>query len=147
LMDEMLTLSATLEEPRARAAILFNQGRGALLQAGKYKEARQLLEQSLALFRPLADLWYIALVVIDLGLVALFQEDYGVARAWYAEGLALARALKDRALIAAALNNLGEVARCQDDDEAAARLYAESLQLHHDLGNQPETPRLLHNLG
>jgi tetratricopeptide (TPR) repeat protein len=110
-------------------------------------EARPQLEQSLALFLQLGDLWHIARVVIDLGLVAMYQEDYAAAHAWYTEGLTLARSLKDRELMASALNNLGEVARCQDDDAQAARLYAESLQLHQDMGNQPETPRLLHNLG
>jgi len=147
LVAEYLALSATLDDPLSQAQMLFNQGRGALLQAGNYIQARALLEQSLALFRPLGDLWYITMAVLDLGLAALFQEDYGAARTWYEEGLALARTLKDRALIAAALNNLGEVARCQDDDERAAQLYAESLQLHQDLGNKPEMPRLLHNLG
>jgi predicted ATPase/transcriptional regulator with XRE-family HTH domain len=147
LLAEYLALSDTLDDPLAQATNLFNLGRGALLQQGKYMQARSWLEQSLALFRPLGDLYYIALAVIDLGLVALFQEDYGVARVWYEEGLAFAHVLKDRALIATALNNLGEVARCQDDDERAALLYAESLQLHQDLGHRQETPRLLHNLG
>ncbi|MFL5806959.1 MAG: ATP-binding protein [Roseiflexaceae bacterium] len=147
LVAEYLTLSATLDDPTSRAMRLFNEGRGALLQAGNYIQARAQLEQSLALFRPLGDVWYITMAVLDLGLVALFQEDYPAARTWYEEGLALARVLKDRTLIAAALNNLGEVARCQDDDEQAAQLYAESLQLHQDLGNKPEMPRLLHNLG
>jgi predicted ATPase/transcriptional regulator with XRE-family HTH domain len=147
IRTEYQTLSARLDDPLVQAMLLFNVGRGALLQEGKYMQARTLLEQSLVLFRGLGDLWYIAQVVIDLGLVAVYQEDYGAARAWYEEGLALARALKDRSLIATALNNLGEVARCQDDDERAAVLYAESLQLHQDLGNKPEVPRLLHNLG
>jgi predicted ATPase/transcriptional regulator with XRE-family HTH domain len=144
---EYETLSATLDDPLMRAMFLFNEGRGALLQEGNYMQARSHLEQSLVLFRGLGDLWYIAQVVIDLGLVAVYQEDYSSARAWYEEGLTLARTLKDRGLIATALNNLGEVARCQDDDERAAMLYAKSLQLHEDLGNKPEIPRLLHNLG
>jgi predicted ATPase len=147
IRTEYQTLSATLDDPLVRAMLLFNQGRGALIQEGKYREARSQLEQSLMLFRGLGDLWYIAQVVIDLGLVAVYQEDYHAAGGWYEEGLTLARALKDRSLIATALNNLGEVARCQDDDERATVLYAESLQLHQDLGNRPETPRLLHNLG
>jgi predicted ATPase/transcriptional regulator with XRE-family HTH domain len=147
LVAEFLTLGDTLDDPRAWAMFLYNRGGWALLQQGNYKEARPQLEQSLALFRPLGDLWHIARVVIDLGLVAMYQEDYEAARTWYTEGLTLAQALKDRELIASALNNLGEVTRCQDDDERAAHLYAESLQLHQDLGNTPETPRLLHNLG
>jgi tetratricopeptide (TPR) repeat protein len=147
LSAEYLALQDTLDDPRDQALMLFNLGRGALLQQGDYLAARTQLEQSLELLRALGDVWTIAQVVIDLGLVALYQEDYGPAQAWYEEGLNLARALKDRALIASALNNLGEVARCQDDDERACRLYAESLQLHQELGNKPETPRLLHNLG
>jgi tetratricopeptide (TPR) repeat protein len=147
LVAEFVQLSATLDDPLSQAQMLFNQGRGALLQMGDYIQARALLEECLALFRPLGDIWYITMTVLDLGLAALFQEDYPAARAWYQEGLALARTLKDRSLIAAALNNLGEVARSQDDYQRAAQLYAESLQLHQNLGNRPEMPRLLHNLG
>lgn len=147
IQDEYAMRSTNVDDARMRAMLLFNQGRGALLQYGDHQAARPYLEQSLALLRPLGDIWYITLVVIDLGLVAVYQEDFHAAQAWYDEGLALARALKDRALEAAALNNLGEVARCRLDVEQAARYYSASLQLHQELGNQPETPRLLHNLG
>src|SRR5262249_41243187 len=86
VLGECLTLSARLEDARSRAMLLFNLGRRALQQQGNYLEARTQLEQSLALFRTLGDVWYITQAVIDLGLVALFQEDYRVAQAWYEEG-------------------------------------------------------------
>jgi tetratricopeptide (TPR) repeat protein len=136
-----------LDHPRSRATFLYNLGGWVLRHPGDYIQAGLLLEQSLALFRQLGDLWHITRVVIDLGLVAMYQEDYAAAHTWYTEGLMLARTLKDRELMAWALNNLGEVARCQDDDTWAAQLYAESLQLHAAVGSQSETPRLLHNLG
>jgi predicted ATPase/transcriptional regulator with XRE-family HTH domain len=147
LLSEYLALSATLDDPRSRALVLFNLGRGALLQQGDYQNARAQLEACLALLRPLGDLWYIAQVVIDLGLVALFQEAYQSAEAWYREGLELGHALRDRTLVALALNNLGEAARCQGNTELAAHYYTESLALHQELGNRSEAPRLLHNLG
>jgi tetratricopeptide (TPR) repeat protein len=147
LLAELMSLAAQIGDPAMRARMLFNAGRGALLQQGDYRAARPQLEQSLGLFRALGDTWYVAQAVIDLGLVALYEEDGAAARALYEEGLLLARALNDRALIALALNNLGEAARWQGDYDRAVGLYAESLQLHRDLGNRPEIPRLLHNLG
>jgi len=147
LLAELMSLAEELDDPAMRAAMLFNSGRGALLQQGDYRAARPQLEQSLRVFRALGDTWQIAQLVIDLGLVALYEGDGAAARAWYEEGLSLARALKDRALIALALNNLGEVARWQGDYDQAAVIYTESLQLHQDVGNKPEIPRLLHNLG
>ncbi|HEX9438952.1 MAG TPA: tetratricopeptide repeat protein, partial [Roseiflexaceae bacterium] len=147
LLAELMSLADELDDPAMRAAMLFNSGRGALLQQGDYRAARPQLEQSLRVFRALGDTWQIAQLVIDLGLVALYEGDGAAARAWYEEGLSLARALKDRALIALALNNLGEVARWQGDYDQAAVIYTESLQLHQDVGNKPEIPRLLHNLG
>ncbi|HEY3227848.1 MAG TPA: tetratricopeptide repeat protein [Roseiflexaceae bacterium] len=147
LLAEFISLADELDDPAMRAAMLFNSGRGALLQQGDYRAARPQLEQSLRVFRALDDTWQIAQLVIDLGLVALYEGDGAAARACYEEGLSLARALKDRTLIALALNNLGEVARWQGDYDQAATIYAESLQLHQDLGNKSEIPRLLHNLG
>ena len=147
LLAEYVALSTTLSDPRSQALLRFNLGRSALLQFGDYQTARPHLEQALALFRELGDLWYLAQAVIDLGLVALYQEAYALAAAHYGEGLALAQTLRDRTLVALALNNLGEVARCQDQVEQAYQLYRESLALHQELGNQSEAPRLLHNLG
>jgi predicted ATPase/transcriptional regulator with XRE-family HTH domain len=147
LLAEYRALHRSLDDPRSRALLLFSTGRGLLLQEGDPGAARGHLEGALTLFRQHEDLWFSAQALIDLGLVALYQEDYSAAQAWHEEVLALAQALHDRTLVAAALNNLGEVARCQNDTVRAAQLYAESLALNQELGNGSETPRLLHNLG
>src|SRR6266540_2048445 len=147
LLAELEPLLGTLDDPAMQALILFNSGRGALLQRGDYRAARQPLEQCLRLFRAMGDAWYVAQAAIDLGLVALYEGNFAEAQTSYDEGLALARALKDRALVALALNNLGELARTRGDYQQAAAIYAESLQLHQDLGGRSEVPRLLHNLG
>ena len=147
LLDEYLLIGQTLDDPRWQAAHSFNEGRGALLQRGDYAAARQPLEKSLALHRQLGDIWQIAQIVVDLGLVALHDGDSRAARALYEEGLALADALKDRGGRALVLNNLGEVARYEGDDARAAGYYMESQRLFEELGNRFDGPRLLHNLG
>lgn len=147
LEAEYLRLNEGLDDPRAGALLAFQQGRGALLQFGDHRAAQGSLEQSLAVFRELGDLWTVAQVVIDLGLVALHQGDTAAARARYEQGVALARTIGDRGLLALALNNLGEAARAAGDLAAAKEHYTASLALHEELGNRPEAPRLLHNLG
>lgn len=147
LIAELEQLSGQIDDPAAQGLMLFNYGRGELLQRGNYQAAGPYLAQSLALFRRTGDTWSIIQSLLDLGLVALYQDDAPTAQQYYAEAAALARELRDRALLAQALNNLGEAARYQGDDEAATVFYHESLALQQQLGNRPEIPRLLHNLG
>jgi tetratricopeptide (TPR) repeat protein len=147
LEAEYLRLHEGLDDPRAEALLAFQRGRGALLQFGDYRAAQGSLERSLELLRELGDVWTMAQVVIDLGLVALHQGDTAAARTRYEQGVAMARSIGDRGLLALALNNLGEAARAAGDLAAAEAHYTASLRLHEELGNRPETPRLLHNLG
>jgi predicted ATPase/DNA-binding CsgD family transcriptional regulator len=147
VIPESVALVHDLDDPRVQALLAFNIGRGLLLEHGQVAAAKVHLLEALARLRTLGDLWYIAQVTIDLGLVALWESDGGVAQGYYAEGLALARALQDRALEALAHNNLGEAARLVDDDLQAADYYATSLRLYRDVGSQSEIPRLLHNQG
>lgn len=67
LLAELEPLLGTLDDPATQALILFNRGRGALLQRGDYRAARQPLEQCLRLFRAMGDAWYVAQAAIDLG--------------------------------------------------------------------------------
>ena len=58
--------------------------------------ARSTIDESVALWRELGDLWGLDLATHRLGEVALRQGDYEVARRHFADCLAIARKLGDR---------------------------------------------------
>ncbi len=136
-----------LDDPRTGALRAFNFGRLHLYQRGDPASAEPYLREAKVIFRDLGDVWYLAEVLIDLGMVALWVGDTRAARERFEECLLTARALKERQLEASALNNLGEAARLSGEDDAAAEHYAASLRIYRNLGRKPETARLLHNLG
>jgi predicted ATPase/transcriptional regulator with XRE-family HTH domain len=136
-----------LNEPGISALRAFSLGRAHLYQRGDPASAQTYVREAEAILRQLGDLWYLAQVLMDLGMIALWAGDLGVACARYEEALSAARVLKERQLEAVALNNLGEAARISGDDDAATEHYAASLRLFRALGSRGEGPRLLHNLG
>lgn len=147
VIAEYEALVRTLQDPRTSASRAFNFGRLHLYQRGDPAAAQPYLWEAQAILRDLGDAWYLAEVLIDLGMVALWASDTGAARERFEECLRTARALKERQLEAAALNNLGETARLAGDDDAASENYEVSLRIYRNLGRKAETARLLHNLG
>ncbi len=109
--------------------------------------AQARLLEARATFLECGDVWHLAQIAIDLGMIALGAGVVDAARTWFEEALEEAHRLKDRALEALARNNLGEVARLRGDDAAAMAHYDASLQLYREMGAHSEIPRLIHNLG
>ena len=141
-LDSALTRPIT---PAARAKGL--RVAGALAgQQGDYAQAEALLQESLALFRSLADAWNIANTLNSLGLLATDQADYVRAESYYEASLADRRALGDTAGIAISLNNCGIVARYQGHYAAAMQAFRESLILRQQLGDSWGLANTLHNL-
>ncbi|HZG67371.1 MAG TPA: hypothetical protein VEZ12_11550, partial [Herpetosiphonaceae bacterium] len=147
LIDEVIALAHTINDPQIVALHALNYGRGLLYGLGRPDLARPWLQQAEPLFQHLGDIYRLAMLTADLGMLAMFAGDLADAQRRFAEASAKAVALRDRFLEAEASNNLGEVARLVDDDDAAERHYQASLKLHHDLGTQVEAQRLIHNLG
>ena len=147
VIAEYEALVSTVQDPRTSASRAFNFGRLYLYQRGDPASAEPYLREAQAILRDLGDAWYLAEVLIDLGMVTLWAGDVGAARVRFEECLSTARALKERQLQAAALNNLGEAARLAGDDDAASEYYYASLRIYRNLGRKTETARLLHNLG
>jgi non-specific serine/threonine protein kinase len=78
----------------------------------------------------------IAQLLIDMGMVAYAQGDFGRAVSLLDEALVLQRELGDRQSIAKSLIYLGRVAHVQGDYRQAAALQQEGLQLSSSIGDR-----------
>jgi non-specific serine/threonine protein kinase len=106
-----------------------------------------MLEESLALWRPLADTRGEMQTLHSLGLVAIYRGDFPRAQDYFERNLEKWRALGDKHGIAQTLNNLGLALRYQHQYERASRIYEECLALCRELQDQYGVGAALHNLG
>ncbi|MGZ5097207.1 MAG: ATP-binding protein [Usitatibacter sp.] len=106
----------------ARCRGLFDLGQFRYL-VGRYAEARECLEESLAIARELGDRKAIAAVLQPLGLAAFGQGDLGVARDHLEEALSLANERGDKREVSAAASALGQLYRVAGKAEQAQPLF------------------------
>jgi predicted ATPase/DNA-binding XRE family transcriptional regulator len=148
-LERFLTLPQSTDGPKARAVraeALKGAGNLAWYQ-GDYESAEALLDESLGLFRELANAGGAAHVLNTLGLIADGRGDGARAGALYEEALALRRQLHDTSGIACTLNNLA-IAACRQERYAQAMpFYEESLALHRASGDQQGAAVTLSNMG
>jgi predicted ATPase/class 3 adenylate cyclase len=130
-----LLLQPTAQAPaltRAKALLAYaflSQRQGALTLA------RQLAEESLALYRALGDREGIASSLLTLGSVTAGLGDYAAGRSLLEQSVALLRELGLRPGLALALTTLGAIV--SDRDAAQGRLVLEeSLAIGRSLGDQ-----------
>ena len=147
LGPEVLDQVRLLGDQCISAEVDFSYARGFLGAFGDAASTQPLLLNAQATFRDLGDLWFLAQVRNDLGMIALLVEDNWEAGRCFDEALVAALALKDQALEAMACNNLGEGARLAGDDSEAAAQYERSERLYREMGSHVEVPRLLQNRG
>jgi predicted ATPase/DNA-binding SARP family transcriptional activator/Tfp pilus assembly protein PilF len=112
-----------------------------------YTAAHTLHEESLTLYRELADTDGIGTALQSLGNIASEHGDYARAQALYSESLTLRRKSGDNQGIATLLNNLGNIASDQGNLTTAQTLHEESLQIRRELGNKAGIASSLNNLG
>jgi predicted ATPase len=87
-------------------------------------------------------------VLLEMGLLALYQYDFQQSQHFFEEAVALGRELDDRHALGKALGGLGEIAQFRGDYELARKLYLESLALHREMGDRGnKTGWVLHHLG
>lgn len=96
-------------------------------QQGDHNRAAKLLDESVALYRPLDDLKGLAHALDSRGDVAWLLGDFEQAKAYYQESLALCRALGDQWAIGMSLYSLGRLHLDYGHFEPAAGLLEESL--------------------
>jgi predicted ATPase len=99
--------------------------------------AKQLYEQSLALFQELGDRWGMAMVLAALGEVAWHLGAYDEAKQSHEESLTIRRALGDQRDVATSLMSLGTIAHRQGQLERAERLVRQSIAIHQEIGYRP----------
>jgi len=143
-------LSKPFDESRAacvpaRAGALWAAGELAFAQ-GDLAPAAGRFEESLALYRGLADAAGVAAVLAELGQVARSQGDRDRATALSEEGLELARRLGASKVAAIALGTLGRLEGDRGDLETAVGLYEESLALFRKIGQAWGSAFMLANL-
>ena len=114
--------------------------------AVNHPNARNNLEESLALFEETGDLWGRALAVMGLEYLALAHGEAPADEA-VEQSMMLWRDLGDDWGTAQALNILGDFARISGKNHLAERCYRDSLSLLLHQGLEGTVPSLLHNLG
>lgn len=131
----LLALPAPAGHDGSRAKALHAAGWLAREQ-GDYAEARALFEESLEIYRALADPRGAGWALVDLAFLTRYEADYARARSLLEESLPLLRQAGETEGMAAALGNLGLIARDEGDaDTAEAQLQA-SLALWQELGDR-----------
>jgi non-specific serine/threonine protein kinase len=144
-LSRFLAREAAVIDKPARAKALLGATALAVPQ-GDYETARALGEESLGLYRELADPRGIGLCLFALAIVAAERGDEAGACALLEDSLGLWREMGDQRGIATALYNLGERARYRRDYRRAAELYEECLEIYdrtHDVGGQALAKRNL----
>ncbi len=86
-------------------------------------------------------------VLVDMGDILLYQNDFQQAQAIYEEVAALARQFNNRDDLGVALEGLGEIAQFRGDYPRAQVLYSESLDLYRDIENMRGMGWALDRLG
>jgi predicted ATPase/class 3 adenylate cyclase len=116
-------------------------------QLGRYAEATQHYEQSLAFRRELADERGIAATLNNLGNVYLHQRDCGKAEPLFSEALAYFRKFQDERGVAACLNNLASVQNTKHEFSSADGSAREALEIFRSVGDDLGVAASLTELG
>jgi predicted ATPase/DNA-binding SARP family transcriptional activator len=114
---------------------------------GDYDGAMSFHQDSLTLYRALADQRGVAESLNNLGIQATVLGNLEQAMPFLQESLGISRTLGDQVGIAKALSSLGYVAQLLGKLELAAAHYSESLALYRNLGDLGWSAIALHNLG
>jgi predicted ATPase len=131
-LEPVLTARDTLLPPICAQTLLFA---GDLAHhSGDLASAAVLLEQSLALYRELADTPNIARLLLMRGHTAYVQCEMTMARLLYEQSLALYRDLADRWGMVWALKSLGVLALSQGDVTVARAHFEEKRAIEQELG-------------
>ncbi|MGE5095663.1 MAG: ATP-binding protein [Betaproteobacteria bacterium] len=128
-------LARAPQRSRARCRTLFDAGQiGHFL--GHYAEARQYLEESIAIAGELGETDRVAVALQPLGMACLAEGNVAAARAHLERALEMARESGRDREIAAALNALAQVPRVEGDLATAAKLYKEAVECARRLNDR-----------
>ena len=128
-IEDLLTLAEALGDTDL-LAVVFKRQVGFFTYIGQYKEAHQIGERALALYRTAGDRAGEAQTLRELGFLHWSAGDYGTALAYGRQALQLHRLLGDTGAEATALHNLAEIYRELGSPRQALELYEQALDLH-----------------
>ena len=129
---EALARTGAQARTRARCEALFDIGQiGSWM--GRYSQAKQHLEESLAIARELSDKRRIAVVLQPLAQACLGLNDVAGAITHLTAALQLARELGEPREIAGSMIALAQVHRIENQLPDAERLYADALRVGRDI--------------
>jgi tetratricopeptide (TPR) repeat protein len=113
-----------------------------------YPKAKELYEESLALFAKTKSDEGIVKALYDLGwLVGLILRRHDDGQGYFQESLSIAREIGDKRGIAWALNGLGAMAHWQGKHAEAIQYYEESLSIAREIADWPRISGALNNIG
>ncbi len=112
-----------------------------------FSTARELLQESIAILRPLDLKKEMAFSLGALAVVAYVQGEYDEAEQLQRQSLNICRNIGDRFCIARALNSLGFVANAVGRYEEASNLLREAIDVFEKAGNRWGVAFCLNNLG
>ena len=143
VMVEALARAPARSHARCRA--LFDAGQVGYFM-GVYREARQHLEECVALGRELGDKQVTAFALQPLGMACVGVGDIASGRAYLEEALVLAREQADPRNVAAAVNMRAQLHRIEGDLDAAEPLYSHGLDLAREMEDRDSVAICLLNL-
>jgi predicted ATPase/DNA-binding winged helix-turn-helix (wHTH) protein len=143
---EAALAQAEVVVPPVRAKAVYGLGRVRLAQ-GDYDEARDHLQEAVALSREIDDPEGLVFALADLGGIASAQGDHERAELLAREALAEARQAQNEMAIAAALHSLGSALLDGGDHRSARAVLAESLALRRARGDKRNVANSLATLG
>jgi predicted ATPase/DNA-binding CsgD family transcriptional regulator len=145
--EEGLRLSEEAGIGGSLAASLTNLLGDVAMTRGDHERAKELLEESLALYQKVGDRRFVPRVLVFLGNVSFEQEHYEQAKGLYEESLELARELGEPTAIGMALINLGYVFLLEGEHGRARALLEEAEALSRERGHKGVLLYAIDNLG
>ena len=106
------------------------------MDRGDLAQARQLKEESLAIYERFGDHWIIGLILGGITRVAIAQEDYPRAESALAEWTQITRELGNRWILPEILDSHASLALAANQPKRAARLFGASEAIREHLGAQ-----------
>lgn len=147
-LQAALKLAQEHNRPGLEAEILLNLGNIALeTEIAHLEVAQNYYAQALAIFRRENNLSRQCGALNNLGVVALYRDDYDSAQAYFEQNLTLARHINDRISQGTALINLGSVATFRRRLTQAQQHLMEARELLHAVGARQDEGVAIWTLG
>jgi predicted ATPase/class 3 adenylate cyclase len=147
LLEENLASYKIRGEQYGTAYPLFHIAFALFRSRGDLAKARELAEESLALFRAVGNRRLAAHVLILLGEILLVEREDDRARSVLEESLSIFKVMGERSGSAAALIALARVVAYRGEYETALSFYQESWKLLQQIGDRELTAACLEGCG